>query len=116
MIFLLSKEVKCTLNREMYISEHYTMKTNKVMPKSESRVSAVWEQKVPKHNVKHFRTKTEWLRKVLLIQAYQQILGKILCLASERRRLIARLQFRCRMLVVLPVFTHQTVKLEEETG
>lgn len=84
------------------------------MPESENRVSAAQEQKVTKHNVKHFQTKTEWLHKVLLIQAYQQILGKILCLASERTRLIARLQFRCQMLVVILVFTHQTVKLGEK--
>lgn len=37
-------------------------------------------------------------------------------LASERRKLIARLQFRCRMLVVILVFTHQTVKLGEKNG
>lgn len=86
------------------------------MPKSESRVSAAREQKVPKHNVKYFQRKTEWLHKVLLIQACQQILGKILCSASKKRKLIARLQFRCRMLMVIPVFAHQTVKVGEKTG
>lgn len=36
------------LNREAYVSEHYTVKKHeKVRPKSESRVSAAWEQKDP---------------------------------------------------------------------
>lgn len=86
------------------------------MPKSESGVSAAWEQMVPKHSVKHFETKIECLHKVLLIQAYQQILGKILCFASERRTLMARFQFSCQMLVVIPAFTHQTVKSGGKAG
>lgn len=82
------------------------------MPKSESRVSAAQEQKVPKDNVKYYETKIKWLPKMLLIQSYQQILGKILCFASERR-LIVRFHFRYQILLV---FIHQTVKLRGKTG
>lgn len=39
-----------------------------------------------------------------------------LCFASERRRLMVRFQFSCQMLVVIPVFTHQTVKLGGKAG
>lgn len=85
------------------------------MPKSESGVSAAWEQKDPKHNVKHFETKIEWLHKGLLIQPFLQILTKIICFAFERKQLIAKFQFRCWMLVVIPVFTHQTIKLGRES-
>lgn len=83
------------------------------MPKSESRVSAAQEQKVPKNNVKYYETKVEWLPKMLLIQTYQQTLGEILYFASERR-LIARFHLRYRMLLM--VFIHQTVKLGGKTG
>lgn len=66
------------------------------------------------------KQKFKWLHKVVLIQVYQEILGKPwqtmrslakpFSFASERRKLIVS-QFRCQMLVVIPVFIHQTVQL-----